>query len=54
VEHHPHKLFDLLHQAGFEPVDRNGVVFNPLLWNWSISDRDLSVNYVTASVVKPG
>ncbi|MEM7090309.1 MAG: bifunctional 3-demethylubiquinol 3-O-methyltransferase/2-polyprenyl-6-hydroxyphenol methylase, partial [Pseudomonadota bacterium] len=32
------------------PVDRKGFVFNPILWNWSISDRDLSVNYVTASV----
>ncbi len=46
----PDELFDLLHQAGMGPVDRKGFVFNPLLWNWSISDRDLSVNYVTASV----
>ncbi|EEE38703.1 3-demethylubiquinone-9 3-O-methyltransferase [Rhodobacteraceae bacterium KLH11] len=49
----PDELFDLLRQAGLEPVDRKGFVFNPILWNWSISDRDLSVNYVTASV-KPG
>ena len=27
-----------------------GFVFNPVSWRWSISDRDLSVNYVTASV----
>ena len=27
-----------------------GFVFNPLKWSWSLSDRDLSVNYVTASV----
>lgn len=46
----PDELFDLLRQAGLEPVDRKGFVFNPLLWSWSISDRDLSVNYVTASV----
>ena len=46
----PDELFDLLRQAGLEPVDRKGFVFNPILWNWSISDRDLSVNYVTASV----
>ena len=39
--------------AGLDPVDRKGFVFNPILWSWSISDRDLSVNYVTASV-KPG
>ena len=46
----PDELFDLLRQAGLEPVDRKGLVFNPILWNWSISDRDLSVNYVTTSV----
>ena len=46
----PDELFDLLSQAGLEPVDRKGFVFNPILWSWSISDRDLSVNYVTASV----
>ncbi|KMW58863.1 3-demethylubiquinone-9 3-methyltransferase [Candidatus Rhodobacter oscarellae] len=49
----PDELFDLLRQAGLDPVDRKGFVFNPLGWSWSISDRDLSVNYVTASV-KPG
>lgn len=49
----PDELFDLLRQAGLDPVDRKGFVFNPVLWTWSISDRDLSVNYVTASV-KPG
>lgn len=49
----PDELFDLLRQAGLDPVDRKGFVFNPLLWSWSISARDLSVNYVTASV-KPG
>ncbi|WP_170418229.1 bifunctional 2-polyprenyl-6-hydroxyphenol methylase/3-demethylubiquinol 3-O-methyltransferase UbiG [Ruegeria atlantica] len=49
----PDELFDLLRQSGLEPVDRKGFVFNPILWSWSISDRDLSVNYVTASV-KPG
>ncbi|NIZ11851.1 bifunctional 2-polyprenyl-6-hydroxyphenol methylase/3-demethylubiquinol 3-O-methyltransferase UbiG [Phaeobacter sp. HF9A] len=46
----PDELFDLLRQAGLSPVDRKGFVFNPLLWRWSISDRDLSVNYVTASI----
>ena len=46
----PDELFDLLKNAGLEPVDRKGFVFNPLGWSWSISDRDLSVNYVTASV----
>jgi 2-polyprenyl-6-hydroxyphenyl methylase/3-demethylubiquinone-9 3-methyltransferase len=45
----PDELFDLLRQAGMTPVDRKGFVFNPVTWSWSISDRDLSVNYVTAS-----
>ncbi len=46
----PDELFDLLSQAGLEPVDRKGFVFNPLGWSWRLSDRDLSVNYVTASL----
>ncbi len=46
----PDELFALISAAGLEPVDRKGFTFNPLLWNWSISERDLSVNYVTASV----
>ncbi|MBW3242020.1 bifunctional 2-polyprenyl-6-hydroxyphenol methylase/3-demethylubiquinol 3-O-methyltransferase UbiG [Epibacterium sp. DP7N7-1] len=45
----PDELFELLQNAGLNPVDRKGFVFNPILWKWSISDRDLSVNYVTAS-----
>jgi len=46
----PDELFELITSAGLKPVDRKGFVFNPLLWSWSISDQDLSVNYVTASV----
>ena len=46
----PDELFDLLRKAGLDPVDRKGFVFNPITWGWSISDRDLSVNYVTASL----
>lgn len=46
----PDELFDMLRGAGLEPVDRKGMVFNPLAWSWSLSDRDLSVNYVTASL----
>ena len=45
----PDELFDLIRQAGLTPVDRKGFVFNPVAWSWRISDRDLSVNYVTAS-----
>ena len=46
----PDELFDLLRGAGLDPVDRKGFVFNPILWSWRLSDRDLSVNYVTASI----
>ena len=46
----PDELYEYLRGAGLEPVDRKGFVFNPLSWSWSISARDLSVNYVTASL----
>jgi len=29
-------------------------VFNPILWSWSLSAKDLSVNYVTASLKPKG
>jgi 2-polyprenyl-6-hydroxyphenyl methylase/3-demethylubiquinone-9 3-methyltransferase len=46
----PDELADLLVNAGLDLVDRKGFVFNPLTWGWKISARDLSVNYVTASI----
>ena len=46
----PEELYDLIERAGLKPVDRKGFVFNPLAWSWSISDSDLSVNYVTTSI----
>lgn len=46
----PDELYDLIRRAGLDPVDRKGMVFNPLGWSWSLSSRDLSVNYVTASL----
>ncbi|MDT0681582.1 bifunctional 2-polyprenyl-6-hydroxyphenol methylase/3-demethylubiquinol 3-O-methyltransferase UbiG [Roseicyclus sp. F158] len=46
----PDELFDLLSGAGLTPVDKTGFVFNPLGWSWSLSERDLSVNYVTTSL----
>ncbi|SMY07129.1 bifunctional 2-polyprenyl-6-hydroxyphenol methylase/3-demethylubiquinol 3-O-methyltransferase UbiG [Flavimaricola marinus] len=45
----PDELFDLLQKAGLDPVDRKGFQFNPISWTWRISDRDLTVNYVTAA-----
>jgi 2-polyprenyl-6-hydroxyphenyl methylase/3-demethylubiquinone-9 3-methyltransferase len=49
----PDELYDLIRRAGLTPVDRKGMVFNPVSWRWSLSDRDLSVNYVTASLKPP-
>lgn len=46
----PDELFALLEKAGLNPVDRKGFKFDFLGWSWSISDSDLSVNYVTASL----
>lgn len=46
----PDELYGLLSGAGLDPVDRRGFVFNPVTWSWRISERDLSVNYVTASL----
>lgn len=45
----PDELYDLLRKSGLETLDRKGMVFNPVSWSWSLSARDLSVNYVTAS-----
>lgn len=46
----PDELFELMTKAGMTPVDRKGYVFNFARFTWSISDRDLSVNYVTAAL----
>jgi 2-polyprenyl-6-hydroxyphenyl methylase/3-demethylubiquinone-9 3-methyltransferase len=46
----PEELYTLLEQARLDPVDKKGFVFNPVTWDWSLSSRDLSVNYVTTSV----
>ncbi|OZA05093.1 MAG: bifunctional 3-demethylubiquinol 3-O-methyltransferase/2-polyprenyl-6-hydroxyphenol methylase [Rhodobacterales bacterium 17-64-5] len=45
----PDELYALINRAGLTPVDRKGMVFNPVSWSWSLSARDLSVNYVTMS-----
>lgn len=46
----PDELFALIEGAGLNPVDRTGFTFNFAKWDWSLNPRDLSVNYVTASV----
>jgi 2-polyprenyl-6-hydroxyphenyl methylase/3-demethylubiquinone-9 3-methyltransferase len=39
-----------MEEAGFSVVDKAGFVFNPIAWSWSISARDLSVNYAMACI----
>ena len=46
----PDELAGFIRRAGLDPVDRKGMVFNPISWSWSLSSRDLSVTYVTTSV----
>ncbi len=46
----PDELYGLMQDAGLGPVDRKGMVFNPISWQWSLSDRDLAVNYIAAAV----
>ena len=46
----PDELCGLIETSGLDPVDRKGMVFNPVSWSWSLSARDLSCNYVTTSV----
>ncbi|MEO0752593.1 MAG: bifunctional 2-polyprenyl-6-hydroxyphenol methylase/3-demethylubiquinol 3-O-methyltransferase UbiG [Pseudomonadota bacterium] len=46
----PDELFTLLSEAGMEPLDKKGMVFNPVQWDWTLSDSDFAVNYVTTSL----
>ena len=46
----PDELCNFISSAGLETIERTGFVFNPIAWSWSLSDRDLSVNYVIASI----
>lgn len=42
----PKELETMLDAAGLETLDRRGMVFNPLGWSWSLSQRDLGCNYI--------
>ncbi|MBA4490954.1 bifunctional 2-polyprenyl-6-hydroxyphenol methylase/3-demethylubiquinol 3-O-methyltransferase UbiG [Paracoccus sp. S1E-3] len=46
----PDELAAMMQAAGLKVVDRRGMVFNPLGWAWSLSDRDMSVNYAATGV----
>ena len=45
----PDELFEMTSRAGLTPVDKMGMVFDPVRWRWSLSPRDLSINYITAA-----
>lgn len=47
----PDELSAMAAGAGLQPVDRRGMVFNPLT-GWRLSDRDLACNYI-ATALRP-
>ncbi|MCE0506351.1 bifunctional 2-polyprenyl-6-hydroxyphenol methylase/3-demethylubiquinol 3-O-methyltransferase UbiG [Roseivivax sp. GX 12232] len=49
----PDELEAMLSGAGLDVVDRKGMVFDPIRWDWSLSPNDLSVNYAMTALV-PG
>ena len=46
----PDELSILLEDSGLTLVDKKGFSFNKISWTWTISNNDLSINYVTTSV----
>ncbi|MDS9466629.1 bifunctional 2-polyprenyl-6-hydroxyphenol methylase/3-demethylubiquinol 3-O-methyltransferase UbiG [Paracoccus sp. MBLB3053] len=46
----PDELAAMTEATGLRVVDRCGMVFNPLGWSWSLSHRDLSVNYAMTAL----
>ena len=46
----PDELAAMTTATGLQVVDRCGMVFNPLRWSWSLSHRDLSVNYAMTAL----
>jgi len=46
----PEELAAMTEATGLDVVDRCGMVFNPLGWSWSLSHRDLSVNYAMTAL----
>lgn len=49
----PSELKQHAEKAGLDPQDPSGFVYNPLRDKWSISDRDVSMNYLLPCI-KPG
>jgi 2-polyprenyl-6-hydroxyphenyl methylase / 3-demethylubiquinone-9 3-methyltransferase len=49
----PDELLTQAEAAGLEPREAQGLVFDPLLWDWRLS-RDTAVNYVLAAAKPNG
>ena len=46
----PEELKDLICSAGLQVVDKKGFSFNKVFWEWSVSNTDLSINYVVSRI----
>ena len=46
----PDELSSLLVESGLRLIDKKGFSFDKISWRWSVSNKDLSINYVTTSV----
>ena len=46
----PEELVGFMESVGFQVIDKKGFSFNKFLWRWSISNTDLSINYVVSSI----
>jgi 2-polyprenyl-6-hydroxyphenyl methylase/3-demethylubiquinone-9 3-methyltransferase len=46
----PEELSLIINDSGLKVVDIKGFVFNFFRWDWKLSSKDFSVNYVTTSV----
>lgn len=49
----PDELDGMMRSAGLDPVDRRGMVHDPIHRSWSLSERDLGCNYI-ATGIRPG
>ncbi|RMF09880.1 MAG: bifunctional 2-polyprenyl-6-hydroxyphenol methylase/3-demethylubiquinol 3-O-methyltransferase UbiG [Alphaproteobacteria bacterium] len=45
----PSELAELIRDAGLVPHHQTGLVYNPLAGAWSLSERDLDVNYMVSA-----
>lgn len=45
----PDEMYGAMEAAGLRPLDRKGMVFRPLRWDFQLSESDLSVNYIAAA-----